>query len=257
MSSVIAFVEKSSNKNYATLEYLKKNDPSLSHIDWTAADGWESIIECKIDTDSFDKICRNFCSEFIASNPSLLKLATFGRNALVSSLSSDELQVFRAGKLLDKLPGADIVSWWDGLKISSRAELDEILLAQGRLAESWTIEEEKKILRQFCSLEPEWVALDSDRYGYDILSYRQAEGGSIQSIQIEVKSYQNKIYPHFYITSNEWEKAKTAEQTYYCYVWCVESQQYQILSFNDIDKHVPNNKGEGRWQTVLIESSII
>jgi hypothetical protein len=256
MSCVIAFIEKSTNKKHDTLDYLKKNDPSLSHIDWIAPADWEKVIDFSNSSDSIDKICRNFCLQFINSTPYLLKLTCYGRDSLISNLSADELQVFRIGKLLEKIPEADVVSWWDNLKIASRSELDDALLAQGRLAESWTIEEEKQKLSLFCSLEPEWVALNSDRYGYDVLSYRKGEGGTIQSIQVEVKSYQSQTYPHFYITCNEWEKSKLAESAYYYYIWCIETREYQILSINDIVSHIPNNNGVGKWQTVLIEPLI-
>jgi hypothetical protein len=253
ISSVIAFIAMGSKSSSSTLSFLKKNDPSYSHLDWNNAENWKIILEDELAFDDFPLVCRAFCFRFVMADDLMLLLAGNGREAVISNLNSDELQVFRNARLLEKLPPQEVVEWWDYLKIFSKKNLNEILLKQGRLAEYWTIAEERKKIAAFTDLLPEMISLDGDRYGYDILSYRLNNLGSVIPVQIEVKSYADKSYPHIYLTKNEWDKGVKAKASYFYYVWCIETEKYVIVTIEDLIPHVPENRGLGKWQTVLLE----
>ena len=253
MSIVSAFHALNTINNSDHVQYLKKNDPTLSHVDWNSFEFWESKLDKIIFPADIESVCRHFCYEFILSKEYFLKLTKFGRQSLISNLNADEIQVFRNGKLLEKNPQPEIVIWWDNLKNISRSELNSTLSKQGRLAEEWTLNIELEIVKQFTSLEPEWISIDSDHYGYDIKSYRKNEQGEVWPIQIEVKSYLNSLTQHFYFTSNEWTKALLAESSYFLYLWCMETKEYQVLTLEQIKHHIPDNNGFGSWQSVLIE----
>lgn len=253
MSIVSAFHALKSIDNPDHISYLKKNDPTLAHVDWTSFQFWESKLINIVSSLDIAVICRHFCFEFILEKEYFLKLTQYGRQSLISNLNSDEIQVFRNGKLLDKNPSSEVVKWWDELKRLSRNELNSSLVQQGRLAEEWTLNVERELTRSFTSLEPEWISIDNDKYGYDIKSYRVNEKGEIYPIQIEVKSHLNESSKHFYLTVNEWNKAVTAENSYLLYLWCIETNKYQLLTLDEIAPHIPINNGMGTWQSVFID----
>lgn len=235
------------------LTHYKMNHPSYSHLDWNSAERWYS----RLDSSVFEKyflMCRQACWYFVNDNPILLNLACYGRDLLVSNLSDDELQVFRDAKLLDKIPGDDVVNWWDRFKVDARRNLTGERLAQGRLAERWTIEEESRRLKEAnIDASPEWVSLDSDRHGFDISSFRMLDG-KVLPLLIEVKSFARDSIPHIYITLNEWKKAReTIKGEYLFYIWSVEGKRYRILLPDDLVAHIPIDQGFGKWQSVLID----
>ena len=198
-------------------------------------------------------ICQDACSAFVISHQFLRELAKYGRDSLLSNLTPDELQVFRNARLLEKLPNENAIKWWDKLKLQARKDLDEALLAQGRLAESWTIQRETEYIRSFDSeLVPEWVAMDGDHYGYDVLSYRLSAEGTSLPIQIEVKSFAKIKSPHFYLTVYEWSQAVKATPNYIFYIWCIETREYKILTLDEILPNIPLNNMNGEWQNVYI-----
>lgn len=252
MSSILAYSKVLSIEDASTLNYLKYNDPSYSHFDWDGAEKWNRFLAYQENTTDIRLICRTICYQFITCNDVMLDLARRGRELLVSNLTDNELQVFRNAGLLSTTPDNDLIQWWDRLKKLAKMKIDEKLLAQGRLAESWTLEVEKKIIAEFCDFSPEYVAIDSDNYGYDILSYRQDNTGNIFNVHIEVKSYGSKYYPHIYLTSNEWNNAKKPPYSCIFYIWCIENKEFSILSVKDMERHIAKNNGQGIWQSLLI-----
>ncbi len=253
MSGVLALSALLTNSDEGNLNFLQKNDPSYLRFDWDHAQKWKALIEEKVLVYDLPNICRSVCLEFILSQPVLVELARNGRDAVVANLTPDELQVFRNGHLLDRQPSLEVVKWWDVLRLLAKRNLDTKLLEQGRLAEMWTMEEESRIVKEFTRELPELVSLGSDKFGFDILSFRMTPEGIIKRIQIEVKSYTSKYYPHFYLTANEWIKASQIASSYLLYLWCIETKEFRILTFSELEIHIPSNNGMGKWQDVLVE----
>lgn len=234
------------------LTHYKLNHPSYSHLDWNSAEEWQVRLQPQI-FDSYFLICREACRLFVRATPILVNLACYGREMLLSNLSDDELQVFRDAKLLEKIPDEGAISWWDHFKVDARANLNDQLISQGRIAERWTIDVEiNKLAALGIDEMPEWVSMDSDRHGFDISSYTVKEG-RILPLLIEVKSFAQNSWPHIYVTANEWKKAlETVNGDYVFHVWSIESQNYRILTIRDLEQHIPTNHGKGKWQSVLI-----
>lgn len=62
-----------------------------------------------------------------------------------------------------------------------------------------------------------WAALESDAYGYDIISYDLDLNGKVREIKIEVKTTASKVDDDFYVTRNELEKSKEYGNDYCIY----------------------------------------
>ena len=81
-----------------------------------------------------------------------------------------------------------------------------------------TLERERSRLKGFGILrEPEWSGLDDNFAGYDVLSYEHGPTGVVNRL-IEVKS--TIVSPlRFYITRQEWRKAKSTGGRYIFHTW--------------------------------------
>ena len=70
-----------------------------------------------------------------------------------------------------------------------------------------------------------WVAQESDRYGYDIISYNRDTLGKVKEIKIEVKTTTSKVDTEFFVSKNELEKSHEYAETYCVYrVYDVKSE---------------------------------
>lgn len=236
----------------AKIDYLRKSDPTHVHFDWPSAENWWKSFGVPSLT-SDEALYKLACKSFVESNPILLNLTRHGRESLISNLEDDELQVFRNAGLLEKILDDDAIEWWDSLRLISRTDLNNSLLQQGRKAERWTIENElSEYLNLTPELTPRWVSLDSDHYGYDILSYRTQANNVPNTVLIEVKSFARISDPHFYLSSNEWKKAVQTAPNYLFYIWCIETKEHRIQTVDQVQPHIPLTTGQGIWQNVLI-----
>jgi hypothetical protein len=139
------------------------------------------------------------------------------------------------------------------MRASRRKESDESKLIQGRLAERWSVDGERKFLSALNILEqPVWVALEGDWHGYDIKSYRPTETGSLRTVLIEVKSFSHSNTPQFYLTRHEWDKALQSPEAYMFHIWCVEEKQRRVLSVKEVLPQIPQDRHLGEWQVALI-----
>lgn len=251
VSCISAYIESCVVSDKWLIDYKKKSDPAYAHLDWKSVAAWRDILTVPADI-PFSLLCREFCLQFILYNKTLLKLAGLGRDAVISNLSVDETQVFRQAMLLEKIPSEEVWRWWDQLKTEALGLRSQEQIEQGRLAESWTINREIALIQSFSKVLPEWVSLESDRYGFDIQSYRQNSEGAITPIQIEVKSYQNAQQPQFFVTRHEWQTATKFFNSYRFCVWCIETKTFCEYSVKQLEAHVPDDRGKGSWQSILI-----
>jgi hypothetical protein len=257
MSSLTALklsIEYHNNDAELLSSHLKANDPAWSHLNWKVAEQWRELITLPNQT-TLLLLCQEACLHFVLSKPILLQLTRHGREGLISSLSSDELQVFRNGGLLEETPTFETIMWWDKLKSIGRKLIDADLLQQGREAERLTFENELKLVADLGNLyKPKWVALESDRYGYDILTYRKQPDGSINTLRLEVKSFAWLSNPHFYVTENEWKTASDSNANNYLFVvWCMATKECRTFTVDEVEVHISKNQGTGRWQNILID----
>jgi hypothetical protein len=63
---------------------------------------------------------------------------------------------------------------------------------------------------------PVWVSKKSDKYGFDIQSFRKS-GDSIEKIYIEVKTTSGSLRQAFFVSENEYRKSISLGTKYFVY----------------------------------------
>ncbi|MBH0158666.1 DUF3883 domain-containing protein [Fictibacillus sp. 5RED26] len=179
--------------------------------------------------------------------PSWSSVICYGRGEAVKYFKSDVYQCFEEAGLLEDYSD-DVVKWWDRLGSISRNLNDDFLLDIGRIGERLSIEFERKRTGN----EPIWQSIDSSFSGYDLLSIQAANNPN--SLMIEVKaSKQDSRCINFHISKNEWDVATASKDKYVFHIWSLNPiQQLFVLNYYEISHHIPDNKGSGKWESVLI-----
>ncbi len=181
------------------------------------------------------------------TNPAWGKKAQHGRQELLKFVRPEIKQCFQEAGLCEGT-GEDVVEWWDKLANASRGYWQEELLARGRVGERLSINFEKKRTGE----EPLYIALDTSSPGYDILSV--VSSNDMSRLCIEVKSSEQNInQANFHLTRNEYEQAKLIEN-YQIHLWLLNNNEHRhlILEFGVVEKHCPEDKKSGKWESVKI-----
>ena len=185
--------------------------------------------------------------------PDWLRLMRQGRNRFLNQLKPDFQDVFRAAGLSANPVPSEIVAWWDVVSGHARMLIDRSKVDQGRAAELLTLEHERRELAaNGIQREPEWLGLEDNFAGYDVLSYRKLCSG-ITTRLIEVKSTIASPM-RFFVTKNEWDAAKRAEDAYIFHIWNMKATPPQLhtRTVTEILPHIPSNNGRGEWETTSI-----
>lgn len=180
--------------------------------------------------------------------PRWCKLIPHGRAQALGFMDADSKQCFREAGLVETPPSDFVVEWWDRLAARSRGRQKDILNDIGRIGERLSIDYETKRVGK----APKWQAIESNADGYDILSYVSESNNS--SLTIEVKaSVQSIVSATFHVTRNEWEYAKDSGMHEF-HIWANVDRRpmLAILSINDLEPHIPINKGQGSWEMAEI-----
>lgn len=183
-------------------------------------------------------------------NPPWLQLASAGRRELLLQAPSGTRQVLvEAGLAYDDDP--ETVSFWDTLAARARGMRNALLTETGRVGERLSIAYEKTRTGR----EPKWIALDSNYDGYDVLSRVSSEDQ--RRLTIEVKaSTQAHLSGAFHLTRNEWCLAEDSINHVF-HLWNLggDTPQLAVLSVDQLAAHVPDDCGEGAWESVRIPFS--
>lgn len=179
--------------------------------------------------------------------PSWSSVICYGRAEAVKYFKKDVYQCFNEAGLLNGFSD-DVVKWWDKLGLISRNQNNDHLLEIGRIGERLSIEFEK----ERTGFEPIWQSIDSNSSGYDLLSRKTAADDT--TLMIEVKASNRKMdFIEFHISKNEWDVANVSKEKYLFHIWSLNpTKELFILSVNDISNHIPENKGTGEWESVVI-----
>lgn len=211
-------------------------------------------LDPSIDFADFSKSLRDILSLSIQMKPpSWLPVVVGGRSSVESVLASDPnlYQLFVAADLFRPLPTEEVIAWWDRLANAQRAGETTRNLENGRFAERKTLEAERiRLASEGCPFEPEWIALDDNSAGYDILSYVNRESQWL-SRAIEVKSSTADAI-RFFLTRNEFETAARMADRYELHFWGRSSLRATVLDSGTVVSHAPMDQGKGKWQEVLI-----
>ena len=181
--------------------------------------------------------------------PAWSYLIPYGRKEAFLFMTNDEKRCFVEAGLMDSFDDG-VVDWWDRIAMLFRKEKQDSLEDIGREGERKTLVYEENRT----GLKPHWESIDSNKVGYDILSYKDMT--SSESILIEVKSSKKDVDDaKMIITRNEWDVASCGYniQRYYFYLWLLgDVNRLAIIPATSIREHIPNDIGSGHWKTLEI-----
>jgi hypothetical protein len=170
-----------------------------------------------------------------------------GREEAVRFFSDDIRQCFDEAVLLSDCDD-EIVQWWDSLSSAARGRRNDSLSEIGRKGEKLSLRYERERTKN----NPTWMAIESNLAGFDLQSVISESDRS--ALFIEVKTSEKKLQSaEIFISKNEWRVAKSS-QNFVFHIWidvCL-SAQLLVLTTESIGKHIPENIGEGYWQSVMI-----
>ena len=195
---------------------------------------------------------RTMLVDFIdVEQPPWLQLIPYGRRETLLQAPLSIRQVFvEAG--LAYGDDEDTVRFWDALAARARGLRDGVLTEIGRRGERLTLEYE----RRRTGVEPKWIALESSSDGYDVLS--RFSMCDTRRMTIEVKtSERGTEFASFHLTRNEWETA-LASMTHRFHLWSLAAPHTQlaVLTVDQMNAHVPDDKGDGIWEMLNIPFSV-
>lgn len=188
-----------------------------------------------------------------SATPGWLSALPLGRQALGDSLDENTRQCFRIAGAFDPVPQPEVLLWLDELASAQFALVDRGNLMVGREGELLTLESEiRKLKALSIDKSPKWVALDDNRAGFDIESWRRDPEGNEIPLLIEVKACSGKSC-RFFLTRNEWQSACRFPHQYELHVWRLADKASAIFKPADIGLHVPHDKGAGKWESVQVQ----
>lgn len=234
----------------ALIRRVDANGPSL---DLTAAVYLESIVieDVPDDTIGFYQVCIK--TVLTTHQPIWAKAMRSGRKRFVKTLDRNDQDVFSAAGLMDDPPSSQTVLWWDDVQGHSRLITDRQKMEQARRAELLTLNMERERLQKVgITREPQWLGLDDNFAGYDVLSYEQGPHGLLNKM-IEVKST-NASPIEFFVTRNEWDQACKARSAYIFHVWDMrpDTPILHIRTVDEVEPHIPTDNDKGKWSNAKI-----
>ena len=186
-----------------------------------------------------------------ASKPSWASLITKGRMESFSMFRDDVKTCFLDADLMEKPPSRAVVDWWDEVSNILYGQRSHSKTSIGRQGEFLTLQYETHRTGKAA----EWLAIESNRLGYDVLSIVDTHHAA--PLLIEVKTSASVFSSALaYITRHEWEIAQRSPN-YRFYLWSIYNHltRLAILEIQDILPHIPQNMGKGHWETVSLNYS--
>ncbi|HAW75749.1 MAG TPA: hypothetical protein DCW74_08445, partial [Alteromonas australica] len=233
------------------VKLVSKNRNRVSSLDFISAInaghslGWNEKLEPSASG------LRAFIKHYILSEePWWTKVIPHGRSKLMRIVSGDIAQCFREAALLDAVPSDSALEWWDEISAMARAETDIERMKNARLAERLSLEHETSRLRDLGVIEkPEWMSIQDNSLGYDILSYDVQQDSLIRKM-IEVKS---TTTGYIHLSRNEWRNAQSSQGRTFFHIWKVPEWQLEEIETAAIAESIPQDRGNGHWQEVIIK----
>lgn len=202
-----------------------------------------------VSVSGFEKQAREMLADYIIKvAPIWAKRIPYGRKEAFIFMSKDEQACFYEAGLMNDNPNNTEIEWWDCIANYIRSQDDLHKNETGRKGEINTILYEKdRIGRNL-----QWVSIDSNLTGYDIISYISKENAS--KLLIEVKSSEMSINTaDFCISAHEWHTACNSHN-YVFHLWCFydNKKQLAVIEASSLLPYIPTNNETGEWQTVRI-----
>lgn len=213
--------------------------------------GWETFVP---QPDRRDELRLCLKNAAVRSRPLWARAAPYGRDKVKRILTEDQAQCLAFAGLLEAPPSRGVQEWWDRLAQAFRERKTLDALENGREGERLTLEHEAARLRGIGILDksPQWVAIEDNSAGYDVLSYDREGDGRIHNVMIEVKAAAREPVS-FFISRNEWDVASQSAAGFLFHVWNLHTKELEVLGVADIEPHVPLDRGVGQWTHVFME----
>ena len=198
-----------------------------------------------------EHLWRMILKDYISnSKPAWARRIPAGRKEAFLCMSDETKRCFIESGLMSTPPDSTVVTWWDEIANSARAEINTQLNDTGRVGEMLTIEYELKRT----GIQPIWQSIETNLVGYDLISRKDKNDAG--EILIEVKaSACNLEYAEMTISRNEWNVASCNYNynRYYFYLWCLnEDKLLAKIPVPEIRKHIPAESGDGKWSSINI-----
>ncbi len=197
---------------------------------------------------------RTILAEYIdKSEPAWAQRIPSGRQEAYLFMNTEEQRCFDEAGLMKSID-PEVVDWWDAIAERIRAKKDASHLDIGREGERCTMLYEQ----HRTGTMPDWISIDSNVAGYDVLSRRASN--SDENILIEAKSSSKPIAEAVcYITRHEWDIAmhKNNINRYFFYIWKLSpgGNMLAILNTAQMQSYIPIDSGGGKWENVSIPYS--
>jgi len=232
----------------AAIESLTKLRERASGLDFRGGLALHQQLGSSLSWTPNENCLRSFIFEWVrVSEPGWLQLAPYGRERLRRALNSNQAQCFREAGLFDEAPDGETIEWWDLVAARMRGMSDAERMKRARRAEWLSLEHERRRVKGLgIPDQPQWVALDDNSLGYDILSFdrdRDREGRTVNRL-VEVKS---RLSDSIFLTRNEWENASGAPQRTVIHVWDLPDERLHEYRPAQIAPNIPLDQGTGTW----------
>lgn len=202
-----------------------------------------------VNTKEFSERAKIILSDYICYvTPAWARRIPYGRQEAFIFMTKDEQACFYEAGLMDENPGNTVIGWWDQISNFLRRIEEDRKIEIGRKGEQLTILYEQKRTGR----DPQWISLDSNLSGYDVISQQTQDDPS--ALLIEVKSSEKSIATaDFFVSVNEWHTALNTEN-YKLYLWCFYGgkKQLAIIQPRQLFQYIPTNNKSGKWQMVRI-----
>ena len=180
-----------------------------------------------------------------------LQLARRGRLHVLLQAPAEISQLLHEAGLANEFD-QEVIDFWDELAALLHNEKDKNQLEIGRAGERLSVRFETNRT----GIEPKWVALDSNQYGYDVLT--RVSDTDETPLKIETKCSSTSISSaKFHLTRFEWETAERSNN-YQFHIWALgkSTQMLANLTVVDVSPHIPINQNQGSWENVEIPFGI-
>lgn len=186
----------------------------------------------------------------LALKPFWATISPLGRQRVRVVLSVDQLQCLRYAGLIDS-DDETAWRWWDQLAAQFRITESQKLIEIGREGELLSLMYERtRLAAEGVTQMPQWVSVEDNLAGYDILSYR-VHDGILAKLYIEVKATRSAGYS-FVLTRREWEYASLSPSSYLFHFWLLPIQALWIASVSELESSIPTDNGCGEWDQVVL-----
>jgi len=255
LRSIRQEVARSANPDMASvITLVRRLDPDARALDFDAAIELNRIVDAASATDPPHEFYRCCIKDAIlVHRMTWARTIVLGRAHLIRQLGRDEQQCFRAAQLMDSPPSEGTFEWWNSLDNQMRWFMDQKKREGSRMAEKLSLAHEVLRLKAMGIMkQPQWVAIEDNTVGYDILSYDSGQFGPVNRL-IEVKS---TVWSplRFIVSRNEWAQGVKFGAAYHFHIWDLAQSPPRLYerTLAQVLPHIPSDNEKGKWTNASI-----